>query len=67
MRVARCSRSEACRASRRIAPAGDAGASPGDYVQIAVTAAYSPIFPGFSVIGLRGASSISATSWMRLE
>jgi Flp pilus assembly protein TadG len=47
--------------------AGNANASPGDYVQIAVTAAYSPIFPGLSVVGLWGASSISATSWMRLE
>ena len=47
--------------------AGNANASPGDYVQIAVTAAYSPIFPGFSVIGLRGLTSISSTSWMRLE
>ena len=47
--------------------AGNANASPGDYIQIAVTAAYSPIFPGFSVIGLWGVSSISATSWMRLE
>ncbi len=47
--------------------AGNASASPGDYVQIAVTTAYSSLFPGFSVIGLRGASSISATSWMRLE
>jgi len=47
--------------------AGNASASPGDYVQIAVTTAYSSLFPGFSVIGLRDASSISATSWMRLE
>jgi Flp pilus assembly protein TadG len=47
--------------------AGNANASPGDYVQIEVTTAYSPIFPGFSVVGLWGASSISATSWMRLE
>jgi len=46
--------------------AGNANATPGDYIQIAVTTAYAPIFPGFSVIGLRGASSISATSWMRL-
>jgi hypothetical protein len=47
--------------------AGSASTSPGDYVQIAVTAAYSPIFPGFSVIGLRRLTSISSTSWMRLE
>jgi Flp pilus assembly protein TadG len=47
--------------------AGSASTSPGDYVQVAVTTAYLPIFPGFSVIGRRGASSISATSWMRLE
>ncbi len=47
--------------------AGNAKASPGDYIQIAVTAAYSSIFPGFSVIGLRGVSSVTGTSWMRLE
>jgi len=47
--------------------AGNASTSPGDYIQIEVITAYSPIFPGFSVVGLWGASSISATSWMRLE
>lgn len=46
---------------------GNANASPGDYIQIEVTTAYAAIFPGLSIIGLRGASSISATSWMRLE
>ena len=47
--------------------AGNANTSPSDYVQIAVTAAYSPIFPGFSVVGFWGVSSISSTGWMRLE
>ena len=47
--------------------AGNAKASPGDYVQVAVTTPYSSIFPGFSVVGLWGVSSVSATSWMRLE
>jgi TadE-like protein len=47
--------------------AGSATTSPGDYIQIAVTTPYSSIFPGFSVVGLWGVTSISATSWMRLE
>ncbi len=47
--------------------AGNSSVSPGDYVQIAVTTPYSAMFPGFSVVGLWGLSSISATSWMRLE
>jgi Flp pilus assembly protein TadG len=36
--------------------AGNASTSPGDYIQIAVTTAYAPIFPCFSVIGLWGVS-----------
>jgi Flp pilus assembly protein TadG len=47
--------------------AGNASTSPGDYIQIAVTTAYAPIFPGFSVIAFKGASSVTGTSWMRLE
>jgi Flp pilus assembly protein TadG len=46
--------------------AGNANVSPGDYIQVAVSYTYSPLFPGFSVMGLWGVSSISMTSWMRL-
>jgi hypothetical protein len=46
--------------------AGNANASPGDYVQIGVTAAYAPIFSSFTVVGLWKVSSISAVAWMRL-
>jgi Flp pilus assembly protein TadG len=46
--------------------AGNANASPGDYVQVQVTHPYSPLFPGISVMGAWGISSISMTTWMRL-
>ena len=47
--------------------AGDASTSPGDYVQIGVTASYAPLFPAFTVVGLWGVSSLTAVSWMRLQ
>jgi Flp pilus assembly protein TadG len=47
--------------------AGNANTSPGDYLQIGVTATYAPLFPGFTVVGLWGVSSLSAVSWMRLQ
>jgi Flp pilus assembly protein TadG len=46
--------------------AGNANASPGDYLQVGVTLSYASLFPGVTVMGAWGISSISATSWMRL-
>jgi uncharacterized membrane protein len=46
--------------------AGNSAASPGDYLQVAVTYPYAPLFPGVSVMGLSGVTSISMTSWMRM-
>jgi uncharacterized membrane protein len=46
--------------------AGDASSSPGDYIQIGVTFAYAPLFPGVTVMSAWGITSISKTSWMRL-
>jgi Flp pilus assembly protein TadG len=45
--------------------AGNASATPGDYIQVQVTTPYQPLF-GFSVMGVLGWTSISKTSWMRL-
>lgn len=47
--------------------AGNAATSPGDYVQIRVTAPYTPLFPGLTVVGNWGVTSLSAVSWMRLQ
>jgi hypothetical protein len=47
--------------------AGEAATSPGDYVQIGVTLPYEPLFPGLTVVGRWGVSSLSAVSWMRLQ
>lgn len=47
--------------------AGNASTSPGDYIQISVTAAYAPLFPGLSVVGKWDVSSLTAVSWMRLQ
>jgi len=46
--------------------AGNSAASPGDYIQVAVSYPYAPLFPGVTVMSLWGISSISMTSWMRL-
>jgi hypothetical protein len=46
---------------------GSASTSPGDYVQINVTASYAPLFPGLTVVGNWGVTSLSAVSWMRLQ
>jgi len=46
--------------------AGNAGASPGDYIQVGVSYPYAPLFPGVTVMSAWGVSSISMTSWMRL-
>jgi hypothetical protein len=46
--------------------AGNASASPGDYIQVQVTYPYTPLFSGLSVMSAMGISSITKTSWMRL-
>jgi Flp pilus assembly protein TadG len=46
---------------------GNASVGPGDYIQIAVTLPYSPLFPGLTYMGDSSVTSISKTSWMRLE
>jgi len=46
--------------------AGNANASPGDYIQIRVSYGYAPLFPGITVMSAAGVSSITMTSWMRL-
>lgn len=44
---------------------GNASASPGDYIQVAVTYNYAPMFP-VSIMSAWGVTTISMTSWMRL-
>jgi Flp pilus assembly protein TadG len=46
--------------------AGNASASPGDYIQVGVTFSYTPLFPGITLMSTWGISSISMTSWMRV-
>jgi Flp pilus assembly protein TadG len=46
--------------------AGSQSTSPGDYIQVGVTFTYAPLFPGVTVMGAWGITSISKTSWMRL-
>jgi Flp pilus assembly protein TadG len=46
---------------------GNAAMAPGDYVQIRVSAPYTPLFPGLTVVGSWGLTSLSAVSWMRLQ
>jgi Flp pilus assembly protein TadG len=46
--------------------AGNPAASPGDYIQIGVTFAYAPLFPGVTVMSAWGITSITKTTWMRL-
>jgi hypothetical protein len=46
--------------------AGNANAAPGDYLKVGVTFNYAPLFPGVTVMGAWGISSISNTSWIRL-
>lgn len=48
------------------AAAGNASVTPGDYLQVGVTFSYAPMFPGLTVMGTRGTSAITKTSWMRL-
>ncbi|MGB6177495.1 MAG: TadE/TadG family type IV pilus assembly protein [Methylocella sp.] len=49
------------------AAAGNAAASPADYLQVGVTCQYQPLFPGLiSVMSVSGVTSISKTSWMRM-
>jgi Flp pilus assembly protein TadG len=47
--------------------AGNATATPGDYLQVGVTYPYQPLFPGLmSVMSVSGVTSITKTSWMRM-
>jgi Flp pilus assembly protein TadG len=46
--------------------AGNASASPADYVQVQVTTPYQPLF-GVSALGVLGWTSISTTSWIRMD
>jgi Flp pilus assembly protein TadG len=46
--------------------AGNASATPGDYIQVRVNYSYAPLFPGITVMSATGISSITMTSWMRL-
>lgn len=45
---------------------GFASTSPGDYIQVQVTFNFESLFPGVTVIGKRGISTINKKSWMRL-
>jgi Flp pilus assembly protein TadG len=47
------------------AAAGNAAATPGDYLKVQVTYPYQPLF-SFSVMSASKATSISKTSWMRM-
>ena len=46
--------------------AGNAALSPGDYIQVAVTCSYAPLFQNLTVMTALGIRSITVTSWMRL-
>lgn len=46
--------------------AGNAAAVPADYIQVQVSAPYQPLF-GVSVMGALGRTSITMTSWMRMD
>ena len=46
--------------------AGNSALSPGDYILVGVTYTYAPLFPGISVMGASGITSITMTAWMRL-
>jgi Flp pilus assembly protein TadG len=47
--------------------AGNAAATPGDYLQVGVTCQYQPLFPGLiSVMSVSGVTSITKTTWMRM-
>jgi Flp pilus assembly protein TadG len=48
------------------AAVGNASGQPGDYIQVAVTYTYAPLFPGVSVMSAAGVTAIGTTSWMRL-
>jgi Flp pilus assembly protein TadG len=44
------------------------GATPGDYLQVGVTYPYKPLFSGsISVMSASGITSITKTTWMRME
>jgi hypothetical protein len=45
---------------------GNSNVAPGDYIQVAVTYSYAPLFSNLTVMAALGISSITTTSWMRL-
>ncbi|MGH6795152.1 MAG: hypothetical protein ACREDH_08130 [Methylocella sp.] len=47
--------------------AGNAAATPSDYIQVQVTYPYQPLFPGLSVMGTLGITSITKTTLMRMD
>jgi hypothetical protein len=47
--------------------AGNPGVAPGDYIQVAVTYKYAPLFRNLTVMSALNISSITTTSWMRLD
>jgi Flp pilus assembly protein TadG len=47
--------------------AGNPGVAPGDYIQVAVTYKYVPLFANLTVMAALKISSITTTSWMRLD
>jgi len=47
--------------------AGNPGLTPGDYIQVAVTYKYASLFPNLTVMAALNISSITTTSWMRLD
>lgn len=47
--------------------AGNSNVGPGDYVQVGVTYGYSSVFPNLTVMAALNISSITVTSWMRLD
>jgi hypothetical protein len=47
--------------------AGNSSVAPGDYVQVGVTYGYSSVFSSLSVMAALNISSITMTSWMRMD
>lgn len=47
--------------------AGNPNVAPGDYIQVGVTYRYRSVFPNLTVMAALNISSITTTSWMRLD
>jgi Flp pilus assembly protein TadG len=47
--------------------AGNPNVAPGDYVQVSVTYRYASLFPNLTVMAALNISSVTMTSWMRLD